>query len=1204
MDQITSVGKIQSVWFLVIITLCSILSVHAEDDTQPNILFMMLDDMGWNEVEYHGTNKYETPFMNWMHENGVTLMNHYSHASCIPTRAAFITSRYPETIRIHANGWGKGYNPLNLPTIGNHLQMAGYKTHIMGKWHIGYHNNASTPTSRGFDTFYGQYINGNHMYLIDNKWPSGSNSVLAYDEYNLLVDNEADGEHKNIFVEPDGLSYSTSLYADRAIKIIEEAHAAETHQPWFMPVWFTPPHSPFITPPGTEDACAVANALSSDDGMRCKMVWHVDMNMQRIYDTLDNLGELENTLIVVTSDNGAGQAYYNYPLRGGKFSAFDGGNRVPAWIYHKGQTSKRTVSDLVTIEDWQPTFMRIAGMNLRNNMYQHGYDFSGVIYNEGAVGNRNEVLLYMSDTCSVDHAGMSRPYCGAIRVDDYVLFALNENDPEFDTKKEKKLGKNSWLIGSGDDHGVLVCDETAKPLSNGPDEQCFQEDTPCVFNVEEDPCQYTNDYESVPSETITEILDRLGYWISMIDYSEDFTDYQNKYSQAMESLQLDSIGWVNPWLQVADSQLNQGRSKCSSTGSYICACEYCEPLPGSCVDACDGQSLTGTCYCDQSCLDYNDCCYDMKTECGFEVSGVLDKSETATSCYDGIQNQGETGIDCGGPCYSCINCWDGIQNGDEEDIDCGGSCPWDCEVCKFETSAECDSNGCIWYDTWGCRTEEEPQDLCTLFTTEFLCRNDGCNWLYGQCSYNALCTQYGFDTGASVCSDCGCSNVANAHTISATTEEECAVEAWGEGLSYIDWNSKAGTCFAYHIDECDYQIQKYDFDLFFLEACEDCGPEMLGVEMICDHCKCKNVNSVSGISSQEVSSPLECGQLAKSLGKSYFSMKKNTCLVPVDEVLDCVDNIRDGAAYFWSVYHTMCIDETQTGTTTTTTEAPAQTQPNEQATETPSDTCEAELICENCKCKHANSNKDGIKLSPLDCAEYAFTQGKTYFGMKKGTTCVVPPEDDVENCVYNNVEGFSDWNIYRSVCPEDMQLNQEQNQLTTETPADTCGTKHVGAEMICEGCKCKQTNVDDGMALSPLECAEYVDAPGKYFGVKKGTLCVVPLEDDKENCVDNYSESSNWNIYRTVCLDAVDELPSTSAACEDYTEVGKTKSVLCKQEAKDVGLNCKFQNVINECKVHPWEPVCSDHNLDSKLCYKLEKKGFACRWIDNLCQEI
>ncbi len=304
-------------------------------DERPNILVILADDLGYRDVSFRGATEIETPHLDRIAEAGVVFSNGYvAYPLCVPSRAALMTGRYPARFGAELLG--------EVPTIARYLQEAGYRTGIVGKWHLGtapIHH----PLNLGFDYFYGFTGGGHDYYRIDV-----TESPLR--EY-LLPLNDGRGA--------SGFSgYLTDALTDRAVEFVA---ADRGDEPFFLYLAYNAPHTPLQAPAET-----VHKYRHVEDEQRrtyLAMIDALDANVGRVVAALQAADRWENTLTFFLSDNGGGGAWAdNGPLRAGKGSLFEGGIRVPfAASWPARWAGGTTFEPMVISLDVAATALAVAG---------------------------------------------------------------------------------------------------------------------------------------------------------------------------------------------------------------------------------------------------------------------------------------------------------------------------------------------------------------------------------------------------------------------------------------------------------------------------------------------------------------------------------------------------------------------------------------------------------------------------------------------------------------------------------------------------------------------------------------------------------------------------------------------------------------------------------------------------------------------------
>jgi arylsulfatase A-like enzyme len=356
--------------FTALVLLCSLLhgDVGASAAAHgPNIVFILADDLGWNDIGYHGSD-IRTPHLDKLAAGGTRLNQHYVYPTCSPTRVALLSGRFPSRFGVVAP-LGATTNMRGADAVLTHtLRKLGYTTHISGKWHIG-ETPEHRPLGYGFETSYG-YLRG-QIDPYTHRYKFGDHVTW----------------HRNDeFIEEEG--HVTDLITDEAVRVIESAG----EKPFFLYVAHHSPHSPLNEPPKW---IAPYEDTIEDVWRRhfAAAVTHLDDGVGRILAALERTGHRDHTLIVFSSDNGgqrgwsAPQREYNgryaehttlgnnQPLRGWKGELYEGGIRVPAFVNWPGRIPAGRVLDSPThVVDWLPTLNQTAGGDPANVNAAEGVD--------------------------------------------------------------------------------------------------------------------------------------------------------------------------------------------------------------------------------------------------------------------------------------------------------------------------------------------------------------------------------------------------------------------------------------------------------------------------------------------------------------------------------------------------------------------------------------------------------------------------------------------------------------------------------------------------------------------------------------------------------------------------------------------------------------------------------------------------------------
>lgn len=327
-------------------------SQEASNNTQPNIIILFVDDVGYGDLSSYGNPVIKTPNIDKLGSQGVRFTSFVTAMWCVPSRTQLLTGRYMP--RVNFNGGtgsdGEGGLPDSELTLAEGLKEAGYNTGMAGKWHLGYKQEKFLPTNQGFDQWFGM------AYSNDYKKPW----VQTDEPLGLYRDTEM-VEHP---VNQDSL---TVRYTAEALNFIDEHGQGD--QPFFYYLAYNMAHLPIYT---TEEFRG-----KSRGGLYGDVVETLDWSVGQVMQKLDELGIADNTIVFFASDNGP---WLNLPdrmlqegnlpwhqgtaglLRGYKHTSYEGGNRVPAMIRWPAQIPAGQVTDqLVASPDIYRTLLESGG---------------------------------------------------------------------------------------------------------------------------------------------------------------------------------------------------------------------------------------------------------------------------------------------------------------------------------------------------------------------------------------------------------------------------------------------------------------------------------------------------------------------------------------------------------------------------------------------------------------------------------------------------------------------------------------------------------------------------------------------------------------------------------------------------------------------------------------------------------------------------
>jgi arylsulfatase A-like enzyme len=377
---------------------------------KPNIVFILADDLGRHDCGFMGGKEIQTPHLDKLAKAGAILDAFYVQPVCSPTRAAFLTGRYPMRHGLQTavvRPWAQYGLPLEERTLASALQDAGYSTAIVGKWHLGHFQPEYLPTRRGFGFQYGHY-NG------------------ALDYYTHIRDGGFDW-HKNDAVNRDE-GYSTHLLAKAAAGFVREQAGKK---PFFLYVPFNAVHAPHQVPAEYEKPYA---NLKGERKTYAGMLAAMDEGIGQIVAAVEAAGVRKNTLFIFSSDNGGpapGRVTDNGKYRGAKATLYEGGVRVAAFATWDGVIQAgSTIAEPMHMVDWFPTLVKLGGAKAEQKLPLDGLDIWPTL-TQGKPSPHEAILLNTS------------PASGAVRVGDWKLIAKTGLAEDPDQPQPKKNGKES-----------------------------------------------------------------------------------------------------------------------------------------------------------------------------------------------------------------------------------------------------------------------------------------------------------------------------------------------------------------------------------------------------------------------------------------------------------------------------------------------------------------------------------------------------------------------------------------------------------------------------------------------------------------------------------------------------------------------------------------------------------------------------------------
>ncbi|XP_042900784.1 arylsulfatase B isoform X2 [Parasteatoda tepidariorum] len=479
-------------------------------DAKPNIIILVADDLGFNDLSFHGSEQIPTPNLDSLAKNGTILDNYYVCPVCSPSRGALMTGLYP----IHT-GLQHGPIPSSHPyglslkfrLLPEWLKNMTYDTHAIGKWHLGFFKKNYTPTFRGFDSHYG-YWSGAEDYF-DHTHQMGELWGLDF-RHNMKSITDKLGQ------------YSTSLYTEQAVHLIKNHNKSK---PLFLYVAYQAVHSANSYSPLQAPEEYIKRFSYIEDKHRrvfAAMVSAMDDSVGKIVSTLNSQNMLDNSVILFTTDNGGPAAGFNnnaasnWPLRGVKATLWEGGVRGISFIWSSLLKIRRISKDLMHVTDWLPTLYRAAGGDVSLLGPLDGYDMWDTLRGNKP-SPRSEVLL------NIDPIHQN----SALRVGQYKIIQGKMYDGNW----------NGWYGPSGRKN---VSEVICGPKPANASTNCQPTVRPCLFNIEDDPCEYYN-LAAVKPEILTALLKRLS------EYNSTAVPPGNKPMDPMSNPKYHSYQWTH-WM--------------------------------------------------------------------------------------------------------------------------------------------------------------------------------------------------------------------------------------------------------------------------------------------------------------------------------------------------------------------------------------------------------------------------------------------------------------------------------------------------------------------------------------------------------------------------------------------------------------------------------------------------------------------------------
>jgi len=419
--------------------------VSLQSAEQPNFILIFTDDQGYGDLGSFGSKSIRTPNIDRLANEGRKFTS-FMVASpvCTPSRAALLTGCYPKRVGMHQHVLfptsTKGLNPKEH-TIADQLRGLGYATACFGKWHLGHHPEV-LPTSNGFDTYFGIPYS-NDMNHPDNKGkPQGGFAgmdILWKDPMSTLTKWKTPLFEGTTIVElPVDQRTVTRRYTQKAIDFVTE----NKDKPFFLYLPHSMPHIPLYVPDDVRDP--------DPQNAYINTIEHIDAEVGRLLDRLDELKLTDNTYVIYTTDNGPWLPFRHHggsagPLRDGKGTTFEGGQRVPCLIRGPGIPAGTVCNALASTIDILPTIAALSDSQLPRRRKIDGHDISALIKGDADISPRKEFVHYTS-----------RGELEGIRQGDWKLLVKKPRQTRNNNQQKQTKGPQILLFNLKDDLGESI----------------------------------------------------------------------------------------------------------------------------------------------------------------------------------------------------------------------------------------------------------------------------------------------------------------------------------------------------------------------------------------------------------------------------------------------------------------------------------------------------------------------------------------------------------------------------------------------------------------------------------------------------------------------------------------------------------------------------------------------------------------------------
>uniref|UniRef100_A0A1A9WE45 Sulfatase N-terminal domain-containing protein n=1 Tax=Glossina brevipalpis TaxID=37001 RepID=A0A1A9WE45_9MUSC len=493
---------------------------------RPNIVIIISDDMGFDDVSFRGSNEFLTPNIDALAYNGVILNNLYTPAMCTPSRAALLTGKYPintgmqHYVLVNDQPWSL---PVNETTMGEIFQEHGYYTSLIGKWHLGMSRKIYTPTFRGFDYHYG-YL-GSYVDYYDHTLIQRNKNYSRGHDFRLNLESMHD----------QACTYVTDLLTEESVNLIKR-HDYNA-KPLFLMLNHLAPHSANEDVPLQAPESEIDKFSYIKDPQRkiyAAMMSALDNSVGQVIEALADMEVLNNTIVLFFSDNGGptiglhANTASNYPLRGQKNSPWEGGIRSSGAIWSTQLEKLGSIwQQTFYIADFLPTLasavgiyldiatLKLDGLNLWSAL-KYGYER----VEREILHNIDDVDNYVSYS-----KGKWKFINGTTqegKYDDWLSKRADNNTLDPRSLIYEEIIKNTTVWQKLQKFNISPSIVNITKLRQAAAVKCLEKDSnllqkceplkaPCLFDLDSDPCEQKNLYDEQHknSKIVLEMLERI-----------------------------------------------------------------------------------------------------------------------------------------------------------------------------------------------------------------------------------------------------------------------------------------------------------------------------------------------------------------------------------------------------------------------------------------------------------------------------------------------------------------------------------------------------------------------------------------------------------------------------------------------------------------------------------------------------------------------